>query len=141
MQTDDTEQPDVSIVDGHVRAAQFPLMILTSNGERDFPAPFLRRCLRLEMPNPTGNKPADDNAKGRRLLEIMQLHFSPAEIATADGLIRDFLGRLDKGDLGNVATDQLLNAVHFVVHGKKGEQDEQARVIKVLTQELTSPRG
>ena len=37
---------------GRVRCDVFPLVILTSNGEREFPPPFLRRCIRLSMPAP-----------------------------------------------------------------------------------------
>ena len=41
---------DVPIREGNVSCHNFPLIILTNNGERDFPPPFLRRCLRLTMP-------------------------------------------------------------------------------------------
>jgi MoxR-like ATPase len=37
---------------GKIACEEFPLLILTSNGERDFPPPFLRRCLRLTMEEP-----------------------------------------------------------------------------------------
>lgn len=136
--TDDPGQPSAAVVGGQVRCAQFPLMVLTSNGERDFPAPFLRRCLRLEMPNPTGNADTDDNPGGVRLLEIIKLHFNAEEIKSAQAQIDLFLERLTKGTLGNVATDQLLNAVHFVVHGRRGEAKEQERVLEALMQELGS---
>src|SRR5262249_8012973 len=36
----------------HVRCYEFPFVILTSNGEREFPPPFLRRCLQLTLPEP-----------------------------------------------------------------------------------------
>src|SRR5512142_669962 len=39
----------VRIVGGSVRCREFPLVVLTSNGERDFPPAFLRRCVRLEI--------------------------------------------------------------------------------------------
>lgn len=139
--TDDDQQPTVEIVGGRVHCAQFPLMVLTSNGERDFPAPFLRRCLRLDMPNPTGNKPTDDNAEGWRLREIIALHFTAEERRTADALIDEFVGRVTRGELDNVATDQLLNAVHFVVHGKLGVTEERKKVLGALTRELIGPRG
>jgi MoxR-like ATPase len=41
-----------TIEGGRVVCNEFPLVILTSNGERDFPPPFLRRCLRLNMYEP-----------------------------------------------------------------------------------------
>ncbi|WP_353260129.1 AAA family ATPase, partial [Prochlorothrix hollandica] len=48
----------VEIAGGSVTCYQFPLVIMTSNGERDFPPAFLRRCLRLRMPDPSQNKDA-----------------------------------------------------------------------------------
>jgi len=140
--TDDEDgQPTADITGGKVRCAQFPLMVLTSNGERDFPAPFLRRCLRLDMPNPTGNQLADDNEDGKRLMQIIRLQFDAAEVRQAQALIDDFVGKVKDGKLSNVATDQLLNAVHFVVHGRLGDAKEQQRLAQALTQELVGPRG
>jgi hypothetical protein len=33
-------------IDLRCRVRRFPVVVITSNGEREFPAPFLRRCLR-----------------------------------------------------------------------------------------------
>ncbi|MEU4525726.1 hypothetical protein AB0F52_44255 [Amycolatopsis sp. NPDC024027] len=63
----DKQQPEVTVLtndrggsavvkDGRVRPRAFPLVIITSNGERDFPRAFLRRCLRLEMRPPTSEQ-------------------------------------------------------------------------------------
>ncbi len=38
---------------GRVRCTSFPVIVITSNGERDFGAPFLRRCVRFQMPKPS----------------------------------------------------------------------------------------
>jgi MoxR-like ATPase len=46
------KQGKTDIIGGKVVCEEFPLMILTSNGERDFPPPFLRRCVRLTMEEP-----------------------------------------------------------------------------------------
>ena len=40
----------VTIIDGRVCCQAFPIIILTSNGEREFTGPFLRRCVRLNIP-------------------------------------------------------------------------------------------
>src|SRR6266536_5314394 len=37
------------VVDGRIACAAFPVIVITSNGEREFPAAFLRRCLRFDM--------------------------------------------------------------------------------------------
>ena len=38
-----------TVHNGVVRRAHWPVIVMTSNGERTFPAPFLRRCVRFEM--------------------------------------------------------------------------------------------
>lgn len=100
-------QDKVTIVKGRVVCHAFPFVVLTSNAERELPAPFLRRCLRLDIDQPTPEKLAD----------IVQAHFGDADKQAAenrDDLIRKFLDRRDKGDL---ATDQLLNAVYLTAQG------------------------
>ena len=37
---------------GRVRCRAFPFIVLTSNGEREFPPAFLRRCVRLDLHQP-----------------------------------------------------------------------------------------
>ena len=110
--TDDSGST-VSIKRGKVRCTHFPLVIMTSNGEREFPQAFLRRCLRLEMAFPDKDK----------LARIVDNHLDdyfaqlPKRKATAarkkmNVLIDDFLRRSDTDDL---ATDQLLNAAYLVL--------------------------
>lgn len=120
------------IVNGFVRCNDFPFVVITSNGERELPAPFLRRCLRLdiELPNP------------KKLESIVNSHFSAQTIAERDELIRQFLAR--SGPTGKLATDQLLNAIYLsnAISQKKGnEQDlEHASITKEsLIQALLRP--
>ncbi len=95
------------IIEGCVTCTDFPFVILTSNGERDFPAPFLRRCLRLKMELPS----KDD------LVNIITAHLGEetAKKPEIDELIRHFI---DKRDEGTLATDQLLNAIFMVTNGR-----------------------
>ncbi|MFJ4611283.1 AAA family ATPase [Streptomyces griseus] len=90
------------VVRGRIRCTEFPVVIITSNGERDFPPAFLRRCVRLDLPEP------DEE----RLRAIISAHLDPdGEEGGTDGfddLMRAFLARRARGEL---ATDQLLNAV------------------------------
>lgn len=115
---------------GHVRCHAFPFVILTSNGEREFPPPFLRRCLQLQI-----NEPDD-----ALLARIVEAHLGPAGAAAAGGLIEDFLERRRQG---NVATDQLLNAVYMVARGglTAADSDEHKRVIAALLRELSAFAG
>lgn len=98
---------------GEIRCKEFPIVILTSNGERDFPPAFNRRCLRLEMAQP-------DKA---RLERIVEAHLAKAKAKEpeawtqqVDRAIASFL-ELRRKSKDVVATDQLLNALHFVHTG------------------------
>ncbi|MFB8030052.1 MULTISPECIES: AAA family ATPase [unclassified Streptomyces] len=97
VQTDDPDKP-APVERGHVRCAEFPVVVITSNGERDFPPAFLRRCIRLDLPEP------DE----RRLREIIAAHLGDTALEQMDDLFETFLQRRTAGEL---ATDQLLNAV------------------------------
>ncbi|MFN9177981.1 MAG: AAA family ATPase [Dolichospermum sp.] len=92
-----------TIEKGRIRCTSFPFVILTSNGERDFPPPFLRRCIRLNIQEP-------DKKELERIVKAhLQLDDKLPEIA--DKLIDQFLKKRQNGEL---ATDQLLNAVYLV---------------------------
>lgn len=90
---------------GRVQCAAFPFVVLTSNGEREFPPAFLRRCLRLDI------KMSDVG----KLAQIVQLQLQPdAALQTkVANLIRTFVEQRKSGDM---ATDQLLNAVYLAMH-------------------------
>lgn len=102
---------EISLRGGVVQCREFPLVILTSNNERDFSPAFLRRCLRLEMQAPDRT----------RLLEIIDAHFHKASNVdpkwenNVNALIERFI-ELRDGRKETVATDQLLNALHLVRH-------------------------
>ena len=92
---------------GRVQCREFPFVIMTSNGERDFPAPFLRRCIRFDMP------PVDADG----LAAIVRAHFGAAEAQGLDeeelaDLIGRFVTRVGIGE--TLAVDQLLNAAHLL---------------------------
>ncbi|MER6073621.1 MoxR family ATPase [Streptomyces sp. NPDC001817] len=92
------------VVGGFVRCREFPVVVITSNGEREFPPAFLRRCLRLHLPDP--DEP--------RLRAIVAAHLGPESVPQVDDLIQTFLARRAPGEL---ATDQLLNAAHLRLGG------------------------
>jgi MoxR-like ATPase len=96
--------------DGQVRCLAFPVVVITSNGERDFPPAFLRRCLRLEMPEPDMEQ----------LVSMVAAHFREVPQRGQD-LIREFMARSE--NVGGLANDQLLNAVHLATSAAY-QQDE-----------------
>jgi MoxR-like ATPase len=90
-----------TVHEGVVRCHEFPIVIITTNGEREFPPAFLRRCLTLHLEQP----------KFDQLGAMVAAHFGGAEGVDVPRLITEFLAR---GDLvGGLASDQLLNAVHL----------------------------
>ncbi|MEV6654377.1 MoxR family ATPase [Streptomyces sp. NPDC051219] len=89
---------------GQVQCTEFPVVVITSNGERDFPPAFLRRCVRLDLPSP-GEE---------RLRAIVTAHLGEDALSDVDDLLRSFLQRRAPGEL---ATDQLLNAVFLRAGG------------------------
>jgi MoxR-like ATPase len=100
---------ELQVAGATIQCREFPIVLLTSNGERDFPPAFLRRCLRLDMAVPQRD----------RLERIVEAHFRKAEArdaawqAKVDALLERFL-KLRDIDKELVATDQLLNALHVV---------------------------
>jgi MoxR-like ATPase len=109
------DSDEATIVDGRVRCGHFPFVIFTSNGEREFPPAFLRRCLRLDMDPP-------DEGKLRRIAEA---HLGDKVLAQAEPLIRQFLERCEQGDL--LATDQLLNAIYLATQAEELLEHENVR--------------
>lgn len=112
------------IKDGHVRCHQFPFVVLTSNGEREFPPPFLRRCLRLDMPEP-------DRAA---IAKIVEAHLGTSASQAAEKIITEFLNRREKSTL---ATDQLLNAV-FLLKEPGMDEAKRAEMLNVLLRALST---
>ncbi|MBQ1090200.1 MoxR family ATPase [Streptomyces sp. B93] len=94
----------VTVHRGCVQCEEFPVVVITSNGERDFPPAFLRRCIRLHLPVP------DEE----RLRAIVAAHLGEEALREADDLLEAFLRRRAPGEL---ATDQLLNAVFLRTGG------------------------
>jgi MoxR-like ATPase len=103
----------VPVTGGKVRCTSFPVVVMTSNREREFPAAFLRRCLQLEIkkPNP------------EQLREIVLAHLGPLD-SDAEVRVQQFWDSWNKGEPH--ATDQLLNALALMA-GAKGEPGQERR--------------
>ncbi|PSB01638.1 AAA family ATPase [Merismopedia glauca] len=116
-----SENEEVEIEGGKIAGSAFPFVILTSNGERDFPPPFLRRCIRLTMPEPDLD----------RLKDIVQAHFQdePDILLKAKPIIDQYQELRKKGQL---ATDQLLNTIYLVTRHNFPEMERNQLVEKLL---------
>jgi MoxR-like ATPase len=95
------EGQPVTVHRGHVRCLAFPIVVITNNGEREFPPAFLRRCTRVDIAPP----------RPEALARIVDGLLGAGTAASSTAIIEDFLVRRDNAD---VATDQLLNALYLV---------------------------
>ncbi|RKS71940.1 dynein-related subfamily AAA family protein [Actinomadura pelletieri DSM 43383] len=107
----------VTVTAGTVRCHAFPLVVMTSNGEREFPPAFLRRCVTVELRQPS------DEAE---LAAIVREHLGPLA-DHSDDLVRRFFERASSGTL---ATDQLLNAVYLCRHA--ATEDRRALADRIM---------
>lgn len=107
------------ITNGLVRCREFPFIVLTSNGDRDFPPAFLRRCIRFTMPRLTTDA----------LTEIVRSHLDRSNDPRATDLIDRFASRITQGE--HLAVDQLLNAVALLTaaDGPGGAQADRLRTL------------
>jgi MoxR-like ATPase len=127
----------VTIVDGQVRCHEFPFIVMTSNGEREFPAPFLRRCIRVTVPQPS----LED------LQQIVKAHLTKhltgVPTTSVDAMITTFIQQREGQD---IATDQLLNAAYLVLgDGRSNDEqpespqaNESLETFKLLVKQLTT---
>lgn len=124
----DDGEPE-SIKNGIVTCAEFPVVIMTSNGEREFPPAFLRRCLRLEVPLPQKDK----------LAEIIKarLDLDAEELEMLDAIIESFLSRRDQ-QMAELATDQLLNAIYLAMKGVDPVKRNEEQLMDAIFRSLSS---
>ncbi|NEP20619.1 MoxR family ATPase [Moorena sp. SIO3I6] len=124
-----------TIHSGKVTCKAFPFVVLTSNGEKAFPPAFLRRCLRLDLLEPTP----------KELEAIVKAHLGDS-IEQAKPIIEKFINRRDK-DKGDLATDQLLNAIYLLTNtvntedapmGDSQDEDKDQNKKRLIDQLLRS---
>lgn len=127
--TEKDEDQFVTTKTGRFRCGAFPFVILTSNGERDFPPAFLRRCLRLDMGEPNRD----------RLEKIVAAHLGEdlAKTTESAALIKKFVERSTKKN-EDLATDQLLNAIYFVTRERVRDIKNKDDLIEKIMQHLSS---
>jgi MoxR-like ATPase len=108
---------------GRVACRQFPLVFMTSNGEKDFPPAFMRRCLRLEM------APPDEGRLSRMVVSHIGSNVDQKKVENLIGAYFESEGT------NNRAADQLLNAVFIIARTPISEADQEflkAQLLKPL---------
>jgi MoxR-like ATPase len=129
VESDDGIQ--VPINKGKVRCREFPIIIMTSNGERDFPPAFYRRCLRVRMPNPSEEA----------LKAIVEAHLGEKNVQQFNHVIQTFVSDQDSEDSNSLPTDQLLNLIYlFAQQPTLASQDlDKSTLKKLLFNPLNNP--
>jgi MoxR-like ATPase len=117
---------EVAVDRGEIEVDQFPFIVMTSNGERDFPAPFLRRCVQFQIREP----------KKEELVRIVRAHFGKVS-KKADKLIDRFLELRDTKNYP-LATDQVLNTIDMLDStGEKFTPEDEKRLLNILLRPLS----
>lgn len=99
-----------TIKEGRVQCLEFPIVVMTSNRERDFPAAFHRRCIRVEMPRPT----REDTLRDLVLAHFRETDRS-SDAASDQGAVPEEIKHfLDDPNQWDRATEQLLNALYLL---------------------------
>ncbi|CAA6819357.1 MAG: MoxR-like ATPases [uncultured Sulfurovum sp.] len=117
----------VEIENGKVTCTHFPIVIMTSNGERDFPAAFKRRCLHIELHSPDKDE----------LVKIVKSNLG-IDIKVEDALLELFVEERTKVK-ENLSTDQLLNAIYLRNKGIIKEQDLKSLKSNALLKTIFKP--
>jgi MoxR-like ATPase len=124
-----TADPDTTaeIVGGRVRCHAFPIVVITSNGERDFPPAFLRRCLRYETKDPDVGQ----------LAAMVAAHLLDPADEHRSRIILEFVSRSEA--FGGLPVDKLLEAVYLATSGAYRENDASwPRLVDALWRQLSS---
>jgi MoxR-like ATPase len=105
------------VTDGRIQvdSNNFPLIIMTSNGEREFPPAFMRRCIHMEM---TPRNGIDELKK----IITRHLGLTPEQLEEINELLEQFDAK-DK-EKEYLSVDQLLNAVFLKLHGVEFDKDK-----------------
>lgn len=128
VQTTDPERT-ATVVEGRVACRAFPIVVITSNGEREFPLAFLRRCLQLELPDPSVEQ----------LAAMVANHLLDTQGHHRDRLIQEFVAK--RAEHGTLPVDRLLEAVYLATSGVyKEDSAAWPRLVGSLWQRLTMVR-
>lgn len=119
--TDDGRK--VEVTEGQVRCRAFPFVVMTSNREREFPAPLLRRCIPLDLKAP----------RDERLAALVQAHFGQDAHEAHHDIVDHFTEAEADGALR--PTDQLLNAIFLAQHAAR-DAARREEIAELLMQPL-----
>lgn len=117
----------VSLHRGMVQAIDFPVVVMTSNGDREFAPALLRRCIQYRFPYPTAEE----------LASIVEAHLGSDVVERLGDVIKTFAERIDP-DQGSqsLAVDQLLNSLFILAGRPRLSEQERYQLLALLQREL-----
>lgn len=101
---------------GRIICNAFPLVVMTSNGEREFPFSFVRRCISLDLKNSSSDK----------FSSIIAAHLGQDVLEKSRPLLEKYFGGLSRGD---ISTDQLLNVVYLLALGQQPPEEQVSALL------------
>ena len=121
-------------MNGIVETHYFPVIIITSNGERQLPAALHRRCIPLDIQLPSEND----------LITIIERRFGQFLPSHEDkslrlDLVQAFVERRKRETY--IATDQLLNAYTLILNGALGIENIRESRDDVATAIFRNPNA
>ena len=124
---------DVLVQNGADRIEESPVIIITTNDERDLPEAFIRRCVVLAIPGPAAE----------RLMEIARLHFpvldSNEELRQqAENLSKRFDVRVE--ERAHASTAEFLDLIEVLVTMDVAPDSAEWRLVERLVVEKQSMR-
>ena len=129
-----------SIKGGVVQCHEFPLVVMSSNGERDFPAAFNRRCLRISMPDFSRDRATLERIVRRHLLKKKQpqdplQQEQQVQLQQVETALNSFeeAARKARGREDNLAMDQLLNFAFLLETSAKSKGNVGRSVDGIIT--------
>lgn len=136
---DEGEEVNIELENGKLKCKVFPLIIMTSNNEREFPPAFNRRILMHNIIFDNG-----EELFKKRLYSILELHLSEEMIkeatddkskkeiedmkAMVNSIIDKFIVKVRDESI-QLSTDQLMHAVFLELKGIKLEEKDRLKKI------------
>ncbi len=120
--TADGKKVKITLKNGKLQCKVFPLIIFTSNKEREFPAAFMRRVLTHDI-----TLPDDEEALKERLFQIVSNHLKDYKTQDENKkfneieekvkkIIQKFIHQM-RDENKQLATDQLMHAIFLELQG------------------------
>ncbi|MFI8487183.1 AAA family ATPase [Streptomyces rubrogriseus] len=122
---------DETVENGADRAPESPLVVITTNGERDLPDAFVRRCVVLPVEGPDAE----------RLEEIARLHFPDvSEDSAMSARVRELANRFTKSAKDHASTAEFLDLVSVMIAFGDDSDSDQWQLVERLVVEKPNVR-